>query len=217
MESITRYGFASGATERTSTRILRSLPMGMRIIEPRSTAEALSWFGRLEVRIETAIGVDAGFSSRQISLPWVSMRSTNSQPSLLIFSSPFGSQKRFLPLLLIGDVGVHAAAVDADHRLGQEACGQSHVARHLAADQLVELDLVGRGNHLRVVVVDFELRRRDLGVIFFVLEAHGALDFGRGVDEVAQRVAGQRVIVAAGVHIFELAAFRDRCARHRRL
>ena len=45
IESITRYGFASGATERTSTRMLRSLPIGMRIIDPRSTAEALIWFG----------------------------------------------------------------------------------------------------------------------------------------------------------------------------
>ena len=39
------YGFASGATERTSTRELFSLPIGMRTIEPRSTAEALIWFG----------------------------------------------------------------------------------------------------------------------------------------------------------------------------
>ena len=32
-----------------------------------------------------------------MSLPWVRMRSTNSQAHLLIFSSPFGSQKMFLP------------------------------------------------------------------------------------------------------------------------
>ena len=39
------YGFASGPTERTSTRELFSLPIGMRTMEPRSTAEAMIWFG----------------------------------------------------------------------------------------------------------------------------------------------------------------------------
>ena len=36
---------ASGATERTSTRMLFWLPMGIRIIEPRSTGEAFIWLG----------------------------------------------------------------------------------------------------------------------------------------------------------------------------
>ena len=36
-----------------------------------------------------------------MSLPCVRMRSTNSQAHLLIFSSPFGSQKMFLPSLVI--------------------------------------------------------------------------------------------------------------------
>jgi hypothetical protein len=39
------YGLASGATERTSMRAERSLPSGMRTIEPRSIAEALIWLG----------------------------------------------------------------------------------------------------------------------------------------------------------------------------
>ena len=77
--------------------------------------------------------------------------------------------------------------------------------RHLAADQFVKLDLVGGGHHFGVAVVDFELRGRDLGVVLFVLEAHGALHFGGGVDESAQRIAGQRVVVAAGVDVLELA------------
>ena len=77
----------------------------------------------------------------------------------------------------------------------------------LAADQLVELDLIGGGDHFAVAVVDFELRRRDFGVILFVLETHGALHFGRRVDERAQRIAGQRVIVAAGIDVFELVRF----------
>ena len=39
------YGFASGATERTSMRAERSLPSGMRTIAPRLMADALIWFG----------------------------------------------------------------------------------------------------------------------------------------------------------------------------
>ena len=78
-----------------------------------------------------------------------------------------------------GDVGVHAAAVDAHHGLGQEAGRVAHVVGDLAGEQLVELDLVGRGHHFAVAVVDFELAGRDFGVILLVLEAHGALHFGR--------------------------------------
>ena len=44
-EKIAMYGFASGAMERTSMRADFSLPSGMRIIEPRSVALALIWFG----------------------------------------------------------------------------------------------------------------------------------------------------------------------------
>jgi hypothetical protein len=89
-----------------------------------------------------------------------------------------------------GHVGVHAAAVDADDRLGQEAGRVAHVVGHLAAEQLVELDLVGRGNHFAVAVVDFELAGRDFGVVLFVLEAHGALHFSRGVDELRSGSSG---------------------------
>ena len=140
-----------------------------------------------------------------MSLPWVRMRSTNSQPSLAELFFALGIPEQVLAALADRNVGVHAAAVDADHGLGQEGGGQSQIARDLAADQLVELDLVGGSHHFRVAVVDFELRRRHLGVILFVLEAHGALHFGGRIDEGAQRIAGQRVIVAAGVHVFELA------------
>ena len=40
-------------------RAVRSLPSGMRTIAPRSMAETLIWFGRLEVRIEPPVGVHA--------------------------------------------------------------------------------------------------------------------------------------------------------------
>ena len=44
-------------------------------------------------------------------------------------------------------------------------------------------------------------------MVLLVLEAHRALHFGDGVDELAQRVAGQRVVVAAGVDVLEVAGF----------
>src|SRR5260221_1669735 len=44
-------------------------------------------------------------------------------------------------------------------------------------------------------------------MVFLILEAHGALHFRRGIDERAQRIAGQRMVIAAGVHIVELAGF----------
>jgi len=62
-----------------------------------------------------------------------------------------------------GDVGVHSATVDAHDGLGQEAGGVTRVGGDLAAEQLVELDLVGRGHYFRVSVVDFELAGRYLG------------------------------------------------------
>ena len=42
-------------------------------------------------------------------------------------------------------------------------------------------------------------------MILLVLEAHRTLHLGDRIDERAQRVTGQRVIVAAGVDVFELA------------
>ena len=102
---------------------------------------------------------------------------------------------------------MHAAAVDADHGLRQEASREPHVGGHLAANQLVELDLVGGGDDFAVAVVDFKLRGRDFRVILLVLETHGPLDFRGGINKRAQRIAGQRVVVTAGIDVFELAGF----------
>src|SRR5277367_4053817 len=44
-------------------------------------------------------------------------------------------------------------------------------------------------------------------MIFFVLESHGALDFGGGVNKSAQRIAGQRMVVATGVDVIEFSGF----------
>ena len=104
-----------------------------------------------------------------------------------------------------GNVGMHSAAVDTDDWLRQKRSGQSHIARDLPADQLVELNVVGRGHHFRVVVVDFELRRRNFGVVLLVLEPHRPLHFRSRVDEAAQRIARQRMIISARVHVFEFA------------
>ena len=135
---------------------------------------------------------------------------------MLSFLFALGIPEQVLAAFADGNVGVHAVAVHAHDRLGQEASGQPHLGRHLAADQLVKLNLVGGGHDFAVSVVDFKLRGRDFRVVLFVLEAHGALHFGGGVDERAQRIAGQRVVVAAGVHVLELAASRDSAAPRRR-
>ena len=95
------YGFASGATDRTSTRALRSLPIGTRTIEPRSIAEALIWLGASKCGSSRRYEFTLELSKRQMSLPTVRMRSMNCQPSGLSFSGPFGSQNRFLLPLLI--------------------------------------------------------------------------------------------------------------------
>src|SRR5277367_6098941 len=67
--------------------------------------------------------------------------------------------------------------------------------------------LVGGGDDFAVAVIDFKLRGRDFRVVFFILEAHGALHLGRGVDKRAQRIAGQRMVVAAGIHVFKFSGF----------
>src|SRR5215831_3486561 len=100
IEYITIYGFASGPTERTSTRILFSLPIGMRTMEPRSVGEALIWFGASKCGSNRRYALTLAFSIRQMSLAWVRIRSMNDQPALLSFSSPLASQNRFLPFLL---------------------------------------------------------------------------------------------------------------------
>ncbi len=45
-------------------------------------------------------------------------------------------------------------------------------------------------------------------MIFLVLESHGALHFGGNIDEGAQRIPGQRVIIATSIHVLELQSFR---------
>src|ERR1051326_2151349 len=44
-------------------------------------------------------------------------------------------------------------------------------------------------------------------MVFLILEAHGALHFSRGVNERAQRITGQRMVIAAGIYVIEPAGF----------
>src|SRR5581483_6332774 len=129
------------------------------------------------------------------------MRSTKAQPNLLSCSSPLGSQKRFLPPLLMDTL------VCMPLQGWQEASGEAHVGGDLAANQFVKLNLIGGGDDFAVAVVDFELGWRDFWMVLFVLEAHGALHFGGGVNESAKRIAWQRVVIATGIDVLEFSGF----------
>ena len=163
--------------------------------------------GRLEVRVKPPVGVHTGVEdqAKVQSMGQDAVQKVPAEGGELFLSRLVPEQVG----LALGDrdVGVHPAAVHAHHRLGQEAGREAHVVGHLAGQQLVELDLVGRGHHLGVAVVDLELAGRNLGVVLFILEAHGPLHLGRGVDKLAQGVQRQHVVVAARVDELELAGF----------
>jgi hypothetical protein len=91
----------------------------------------LDLVGRLVVRVEPAVGVDARVEHQAESLALVRMRSMKLQPSFESPSSPLASWNRFLPLRE-RHVGVHAVAVDAGDRLGQEATRSGPSARRPA-------------------------------------------------------------------------------------
>ena len=94
------------------------------------------------------------------------MRSTNCPAELAELLFALGIPEQVLAAFADGDVGVHAAAVHADDRLGQERRGQAHLGGDLAADQLVELDLVGGRDDFAVAVVDLKLRGATSGWSF---------------------------------------------------
>src|SRR2546421_12646845 len=100
---------------------------------------------------------------------------------------------------------MHATAVDADDRLGQKRSGESHFGRDLATDQFIELNLIGCGDRLAIAVINFKLGRGNFRMVFFILETHRALYFRSGVDKRAQRIAGQRMIIATGIYVLKLA------------
>ena len=157
------------------------------------------------MRIEAAVGVDARIEQQTEVVP-VSENAVHKLISELAeLLLALGIPEQVLAFLADGDIGVHAAAVDAHNRLRQEGGSQAHIPGHLAADQLVELDMVGGGHHFGVAVVNLELRGRDLRMVLLVLEAHGPLHFGGRIDKRAQRIARQRVVITARIDVFELA------------
>ena len=119
------------------------------------------------------------------------------QPSSDSPSSPFASWNRFLPSRVSDRFVCMPLPLTPVTGFGRNDAVMSSCCGHLAADELVELHLVRRDARLGVGVVHLELRRRHLGVVLLVAEAQGALRLGRVVDEPPQRVARQRVVVAA--------------------
>ncbi len=104
---------------------------------------------------------------------------------------------------------MHAAAVHANHWLGQEAGSVAHSGSHLTADQFVELNVVGGSHYFGVAVIDFKLGRSYFGVIFFILKAHGALHFRALIDERTQRITWEGMIISTGVDVFEPMVFME--------
>ncbi len=72
----------------------------------------------------------------------------NCQAMGLSFSSPFGIPKQVLAIFGDGDVGMHAASIHADDRLGQKAGGDTQSCGNLATDELIKLDLIGRSHYV---------------------------------------------------------------------
>src|SRR3990167_4309338 len=91
------YGLASGATLRTSTRAERSLPSGMRIIEPRSIADALIWLGASKCGSSRRYAFTDELSARQMSGAAARTRPMKSQPAFDRPSLPFLSWNRLAP------------------------------------------------------------------------------------------------------------------------
>src|SRR6267154_1159765 len=44
-------------------------------------------------------------------------------------------------------------------------------------------------------------------MVFFVLEAHRTLHFSSRIDEGAQRIAGQGMVISARIHVFKFSSF----------
>src|SRR5262249_40883912 len=112
---------------------------------------------RFKVRVEPAICIHAGVE-QQANIVAVRKNAVDEGPAQLAeFFFALGIPEEVFASLADGDIGVHTASVYAHHGLGQEAGGETHLVGHLAADQLVELDLVGRSHYFAVAVIDFKL------------------------------------------------------------
>ena len=115
------YGFASGADRAHFHAHALLVADGNADHRAAIDRRSLELVGRFKMRIEPAIGIHAGIQHQADIVAVVRMRSMNDQPILLSFSSPLAIPEEVLAVLAHRNVGVHAAAVDADHGLGQEA------------------------------------------------------------------------------------------------
>src|ERR1700733_15447027 len=107
------------------------------------------------MRVQSAIGVDTGIQQQAEIVP-VSENAMYKFPAdfaQLLF--PFRIPEQILAALADRNVGVHSATIHSDHRLWQKGRCAAHSSRNLAANELVELNLVGRRHDLAVAIVDF--------------------------------------------------------------
>src|SRR5712664_1613845 len=164
-------------------------------------SRSLDLVGRFKVRVETAISVHAGIEQKADVISVSKDAVEERPPEFAEFLFAFGIPEQVVAIFANGNVCVHAVPVDAHDRLGQEADGQLQLGSDLATDQFVELDLIGGRDDLTIAIIDFKLRRCDFRVILLVLEAHRPLHFRGRVDERTQRIAGEGMVVASGVHV----------------
>src|SRR6266849_2509146 len=127
--------------------------------------------------VEPAVGVHAGVEDQAnvIAMRENSVHELPAQLAELFLALRI--PEKILAALADRNVGVHAAAVHAHDGLGEKTCAKLHIRGYLAADQLVELNLICSSDHLSIAIVDLELLRRDFRMIFLVLKIHGALYF----------------------------------------
>src|SRR5262249_19052449 len=116
---------------------------------------SLELIGRFKVRIETAVSIHAGVQ-HQADVIAVSENAIDKLPSQLAeFLFALGIPEKVLAVFADGDVGMHAAAVHTHDGFGKETGGEPHLGGHLATDELVKLNLVGRGQNFSIAVIDF--------------------------------------------------------------
>src|SRR4026209_1551794 len=82
-------------------RAVRSLPIGMRITEPRSLAETLIWFGASKCGSRRRYELTLELRIRQMSLAFARIRFRTPQAKLDRPSRPLLSWKAFLPFFAI--------------------------------------------------------------------------------------------------------------------
>src|ERR1041385_2314593 len=109
------------------------------------------------MRIESAISIHAGIEHEADIVPMGenAIHECPAQLAQLLFT--LGVPEKIFAVFADGNIRVHAVAVYADNRLGQERRSQSHAGGNLPANELIKLDLVGSGHNFTIAVIDFKL------------------------------------------------------------